>query len=577
MQLFDKYPTWLWALRFGFHASPWSAIPSTILMVLAALIPAINVLLVRQLAEGLALDDSILPLILIAGLVFGAGGALQQITFAVSRIHAVRMVTIASEYFDKTLACSDARDYSSSDFMRRVRNARQGITEGHVSSQFQATVNILCALITAASLASALWDLSAKAALVSLLAPIPTMIAYAWYGRKESHYWPKASEQSRRATYLQDQIAYQRTGTELSSLDASGEIAKLASSHRRNHLRIRQRLEGMAVCSDSASGIVTMFLFCGALIFLYQDSVHETGAIYARIIGLMSGIGAMSGIGYQIGELVTSMPANSRLRTFLNSGKKDKRLLPIERVGTLSGSDICVHYGDLCAVNNVSMTAYSSGLCALVGENGSGKTSLIKAIMNIQDCATGCIYLDQTQINLEKDTDVSFPFAMVQQDYGRYEITVREFVTLGSVRHPLTDAMLWEALACAEARDFVEELPDGLDTLLGVQWGGVDVSGGQWQRLAIARAFLSDAPVWFLDEPTSAIDAPTEQKIFDRLAQEANNRFIILSSHRVSTLRSAQQIFVLQKERIAESGSYPELLAEGTEFRHMFESQLKAD
>lgn len=578
MRLFENYPIWLWALRVGFHASPWSACLSTLLMMTLALIPAINVLLVRGLAERLTSGDgNILPLILLAGLVFGAGGALEQITYALSRLHAIRLENFVCVCFDTRLARTDARDYSSSGFMRRVRNARQSTVEGQVSSQFQASINIICAVITAASLAFALWDLSEKAALVSLLAPVPTVIAYAWYGRKESHYWPLASEEMRRATYLTDQIAYQRTGSELASLDASVEVARLSRSHRRKHLGIRQRLEGMAVWADVLSGLATILLFCGALIFLYQDSVHETGAVFAGIIGLMSGIGAMAGIGYQIGELVTSIPANSHFRQFINSGYRDKERLRLKNVETLRVVDLSVHYDALCAVNNISMTAYRGGVCALVGENGSGKTSLIKAIMNVQDNADGSIYLDQTRIRLGRDNNVSYPFAVVQQDYGRYEISVRELLVLGQDHERITDDSLWSALTQAEAAGFVENLPKGLETLLGVQWGGVDVSGGQWQRLALARAFLSDAPVWFLDEPTSAIDAPTEQRIFDRLAEESKNHLIILSSHRVSTLRSAQQIFLLREGNIVESGTYSELLAGGTEFRRMFESQLSGN
>lgn len=111
--------------------------------------------------------------------------------------------------------------------------------------------------------------------------------------------------------------------------------------------------------------------------------------------------------------------------------------------------------------------------------------------------------------------------------------------------------------------------------MLGAHWGGSELSGGQWQRLAIARAVLSDAPIWFLEEPTSAIDAPPEHRIFDRLAKEAERRIIILSSHRVSTLRSAQNILVLKDGELCETGSYTDFMKPGAEFYNIFKTQLE--
>ena len=139
----------------------------------------------------------------------------------------------------------------------------------------------------------------------------------------------------------------------------------------------------------------------------------------------------------------------------------------------------------------------------------------------------------------------------------------------------ISESQIVEALRFAEAYSFVSELAEGTRTLLGAQWGGVNLSGGQWQRLTIARAFLSNAPVWFLDEPTSAIDAPTEELIFEKFSREATRRIIILTTHRVSTLRSAGRIYVMQDGAIVEEGAFGELLSRGGEFKRMFHSQLE--
>lgn len=576
MRSFDSYPDQLWALRYGFSASKLWGFASLTLILAVALVPAVNVVVVKSLSQALADSGPALILLMAAGLLFGAGSSLVQVSYAVSRINGLRINLYATDQFDRTLAHVPPKMYESEEFMSIVRKARQCVSDGHPSSQFQASLNIVSALLTAGSLGYTIYGMSARAALVSILAPIPTMIAYGWYGKQESKYWPESAEAHRRSVYLQDQFAYQRTGSELSTMRATVRLVTGAEASRRVYRSIREKLEGRSVIADTLSGLATTILFILALMFLYQDTGSDAGAIFAGIVGLMSGISAMAGVGYQIGELAISLPANRHFRELL------KRDMPRVDARTIVGAkSLCargleVRYGDVTAVKGVSLTAAKGTLCALVGENGSGKTSVIKALQGLQSDACGRVSIDGEEFDVGSPDDW-FMFACVQQDYGRYELTVREFVTLGVSDSRVSDSAISEALAFAEADSFVRELPQGVDSPLGVQWGGTDLSGGQWQRLAIARAVLTDAPVWFLDEPTSSIDAPTEQRIFDRLAEQARRRIIILSSHRVSTLRAAGNIVVLKAGEVCEQGSYSDVMREGTEFYRMFRTQLDKD
>lgn len=565
---------WLWELIHGFRASKVWGVISTALVLLVAFIPAVNVVVLRFLSQALVGATSIAPLLVLAGVLFGAGGALQQVSNAASRINALRINTCSSDQFDVTMAKVPPDLYESEEFMGLVRKVRQCLSEGHPSSQFQASINIASAVITAASLAFALYALSPRAALVSLVVPIPTAMAYAWYGRQESRYWPLAAESNRRAVYLQDQFSYRRTGSELSLMNATSTLVFGAIGSRREYRRIREKLERKSVVSDSVSGAVTTLLFIVALVFLHRNAEHSVGAVFAGLVGLMSGVSAMAGVGYQVGELAISMPANRHFQSLLTMQQCEKRQRRALAVENLCVHDLNVAYGDVRAVTEVSFEARRGSLCALVGENGSGKTSLIRALEGVQHEVSGSVVVNGVARDIATSTDW-FQFATVQQDYGRYELTVREFVSLGVPVSRLSDEAIHGALRFAEAEEFVESLPHGVESTLGAQWGGVELSGGQWQRLAIARAVLTDAPVWFLDEPTSAVDAPTEQRIFDRLAVEAERRIIILSSHRVSTLRAAANIIVLKKGSVCEAGSYPELMRTGTQFHRMFSSQLE--
>lgn len=237
--------------------------------------------------------------------------------------------------------------------------------------------------------------------------------------------------------------------------------------------------------------------------------------------------------------------------------------------------NITVSYGTHQAVRGVDLELSPNGFTALVGLNGCGKTSLIKAIMGSQVTATGQVVTSTQTYDLATN-DKMLDFASVQQDYGRYEIVIRDLLALGLDYVP-SEEQLWHALEQVELDGVVRELPQGLDTLLGEQWeSGVNVSGGQWQRLAIARAFLSRAPLLYLDEPTAAVDARCEEVIFTHLEAIGRQRLVLVTTHRVSTLKNAARIYVMRDGQIVVQGTFAELNQPGSYFRELFASQLIA-
>ncbi len=173
-------------------------------------------------------------------------------------------------------------------------------------------------------------------------------------------------------------------------------------------------------------------------------------------------------------------------------------------------------------------------------------------------------------------------FGFLFQDYGRFELTIRQYVTLGVPGSP-SEAAIWRALQDARADRLVARMPDGVDTQLGEQWHGRTISGGEWQRLALARVFLRlalarvflrNAPVWILDEPTSAVDAATEEEVFACLAERSTAHSTLVVTHRASTLRHADLIHVMVEGRIVQTGDYHELCSRGGPFRSLFEASL---
>ena len=165
-------------------------------------------------------------------------------------------------------------------------------------------------------------------------------------------------------------------------------------------------------------------------------------------------------------------------------------------------------------------------------------------------------------------------FGTLTQEFGRYEMTVRDALALGTPEDEISEDALWSALGAARADGLVRSLPQGLDTMLGTRFGGVGLSGGQWQRIALARIHLRGAGIRVLDEPTSAIDAEAEQEVFAQLRETAAEHLTIVVSHRAWTLRGMDRIHVIEEGRIVESGTYRELLAERSRFAQIFAEQL---
>jgi len=210
---------------------------------------------------------------------------------------------------------------------------------------------------------------------------------------------------------------------------------------------------------------------------------------------------------------------------------------------------------------------------ALIGENGEGKTTLVKLITRLYDPAGGRILLDGVDLREYSMEDLQSQIGVIFQDFMRYEMTVRENIAVGRIG-AVEDGAVRGAAHKSLADQVIEKLPNGYGQLLGLRFeGGVDLSGGEWQKVALARAYFRDAQVVILDEPTASLDARSEYEVFQRFAELTEGRTALLISHRFSTVRMADRIVVLENGRIAEQGSHDKLLSLGGRYSHMFEMQ----
>ncbi len=221
-------------------------------------------------------------------------------------------------------------------------------------------------------------------------------------------------------------------------------------------------------------------------------------------------------------------------------------------------------------IKNLSLTVPKGRMVALVGASGGGKSSLIKLVQRLHDPSEGAIFWDEINLRDAKLTSLKKQIALVTQETVLFNDTIRYNISYGNPN--ASDDEIKEAARIAFADEFIEELPNGYETIVGER--GIFLSGGQRQRIAIARAVLVNAPVLILDEATSALDAESERLVQKALANLMQNKTSIVIAHRLSTVRKADKIVVLERGQIIETGTHKELLEKGGTYKKLYELQF---
>jgi ATP-binding cassette subfamily B protein len=229
---------------------------------------------------------------------------------------------------------------------------------------------------------------------------------------------------------------------------------------------------------------------------------------------------------------------------------------------------------DRQVLNRVSFRFDAGERIALIGENGAGKTTLVKLLARLYDPTEGAILLDSVDLR-EYDVDgLRKEIGVIFQDYMRYDMHVRENIGFGRIEELRNQPRIEEAARKSLAQPLIAQLAHGYEQMLGRRFeNGVDLSAGQWQKIALARAYMRDAQVLILDEPTASLDARAEYEVFQRFADLTRDRMAVLISHRFSTVRMADRILVLADGEIIEQGTHKQLVALGGRYAELFELQ----
>lgn len=226
-------------------------------------------------------------------------------------------------------------------------------------------------------------------------------------------------------------------------------------------------------------------------------------------------------------------------------------------------------------LQNMSFKIESGKHYAFVGLNGAGKTTITKLITGLYDDFEGAILINGKSIREYTQVQIKSMCAVAYQDFAKYSISMKENIAIGDInRFDDNEANLSKAIKALELESLVEKLPQGLDTYLGkIKKSGVDLSGGQWQRIALARFMINRGPLRILDEPTAALDPVSESRLYEKFEQLCRGQTTIFISHRLSSIMLADEIFVLDQGRVVERGAHAELMSNHELYAQLYDSQ----
>lgn len=312
--------------------------------------------------------------------------------------------------------------------------------------------------------------------------------------------------------------------------------------------------------------------------FIYSGEIEI--AVFAALLKAMISVNETSSNTIaKITDLLSAIPYIENFFHYVESKEMETEKLVSEGLGfhQIEFRNVCFHYPSTKrnCIDHVSFQLNANESVSLVGENGSGKSTLIKLLLRIYLPTQGEILMDGININDYEEESYYRKISAVFQNYVRYQLTLRENLAMGNLSKYNDTEYLMKHLENYQIGDLVGKLPQGLDTTLGREFGEIDLSGGQWQKIAIARGGLKASSLIVLDEPTASIDPVAESEIFHRFKELTKDCCSIIISHRIGAAKIAKRILVLEHGKLVEDGTHEELMKKHGIYRDLYEMQAK--
>lgn len=451
-----------------------------------------------------------------------------------------------------------------------------------VTSLVELFLRLILLLVIAGLLISLDW----RVGIILFVSFLPAIFVRLKYARELFRLQNKRTTAERQARYFSTILTQDTHAKEL-RLFGLGALFMDRYRDLRKQLR-REKLQlttKRSITDVIVQSIATLLVF-GALAFIAYRAVQgavSLGDLVMYYIAFQRGQTYLRQALVAIGFLYEDSLFLTDLYTFLDLEKKvieppHPAPMPRPLQAGIAFNNVSFDYpnSERQVLKDVSLVIRPGQKIAIVGDNGSGKTTLIKLLCRLYDPTRGSITLDGVDLRQFATTELRREISVVFQDYVHYDVSAQENIWFGNVDLPPEQERIMAAARNAGADDIITELRDGYETILGKRFeGGEELSIGQWQKVALARAFLRDAQIIVLDEPTSAMDAKAEFELFKRFYQLVKDRTAIFISHRLSTVKMADHIYVMEDGGIVEHGTHEELVYRGGKYANLFEIQAR--
>ena len=446
--------------------------------------------------------------------------------------------------------------------------------------------------ITAASLFTLLAQINAWIPIILIVTALPRLFGVIRLTRQKSALYLKNVPEQRMTYYLAWLMGERDPVKEIRLFNTHDYL--IGRMHRA-HQQYFAKLLNVTVAQEKwlllftlimALGIAAIWVYTGsqalaglislgglALVFQAVERSRDTLSTFAQMGGLFAENTVYLQTLFKFLDLSPDSVAGALKRSPESAG------VAADLNGAIRFEQVSFHYpgSEEPVLSDISFTIQPGETVALVGENGAGKTTLVKLLTRLYDPTGGVITIAGRDLRQVDPQRYYQQIGVIFQDFCRYDLTVKENIGFGNLAELDNLARIRHAAEMGGAVDLIEGMPHGYDTMLGRVFyeDAKDLSGGEWQRIALARAFMRDVPLLILDEPTAALDAFAENAVYNRFTELTQGRTTVFVTHRLSSVRMAQKILVLKAGRLIEVGNHDELMAQGGEYASMFKLQAE--
>ena len=539
----------------------------TVLFLIKRLVDALT----ANLADGLS--GGLEPVMMAVIMTAGATLALL-VTRAVSALAREAQGMRVADYVDRLVhnraIAADLAFYESPLYFDTLQRARQSGNQRPaqvISNLLMMAKNLIMLLGVVVLLASISWTLLP----LLVVAIVPALLVRLHFTRILYEWRKRRTQLERRAGYFDWLLTSDLHAKELRLNQLGAVFRDLYSDIRRTIRGEQYGISRRRTLVETVVGVIVTTVFFGALAYLaYQtaEGRNTVGDLVLFLLILQRAQSMGQELVGQVSRLFEDHLYINQLFEFLEvqpriTSPEHPRPLPPQQGVEVRMEGVNFTYPGCRdqVLHDINLRIKPGQVVALVGSNGSGKTSLIKLLCRLYDPTSGRILVDGRDAREYELEEYRRLYSVIFQDFSRYADTVRQNIRFGDIHLPSGTPQVEDAAKRAGAAEFIEALPGGYDTLLSRMFdGGQELSVGQWQKIALARAFMNRSRVIILDEPTSAIDPNAEFELFENFRERIGGRSALVISHRLSTIRMADYIYVLDKGRLTESGTHENLM-----------------